>query len=145
MKMTMEELQEEQRRNAAEAKAIFWYPGEFNGVGTWLQNVLLDISLMDRRHVGESHTRRLRPDIVLEPRAPKYITVEAEKPPAGKTAKPGFVFSKDTDGGCTPKKLSYEALTELETPAAETGEQGSGGSDANQEPPMPITLATPKS
>ena len=27
MKMTIEELQEEQQRNAAEAKAIYWYPG----------------------------------------------------------------------------------------------------------------------
>ena len=27
MKMAIEELQEEQQRNAAEAKAIYWYPG----------------------------------------------------------------------------------------------------------------------
>jgi hypothetical protein len=27
MKMTIEELQDEQLRNAAEAKAIYWYPG----------------------------------------------------------------------------------------------------------------------
>jgi hypothetical protein len=50
----MEELQDEQLRNAAEAKSLYWYPGEFNEVSTWLQNVLLDITLMDRRHVGES-------------------------------------------------------------------------------------------
>ena len=76
MKMTIEELQEEQKRNAAEAKAIYWYPGEFNGVRQWLEAVILDITLMDRRHVGETHSRRLRPDIVLEKRAPKYITVK---------------------------------------------------------------------
>jgi hypothetical protein len=36
MKMTTEELQEEQLRNAAEATAIYWYPGEFNGVRQFL-------------------------------------------------------------------------------------------------------------
>jgi hypothetical protein len=40
MKMATEELQEEQLRNAAEAKAIYWYPGEFNGVKQWLEGVL---------------------------------------------------------------------------------------------------------
>ena len=35
MKMSIEDLQEEQQRNAAEAKAIHWYPGEFNGVTRW--------------------------------------------------------------------------------------------------------------
>jgi hypothetical protein len=74
MKMTADELQIEQLRNAAEAKAIYWYPGEFNGVRQWLEGVLLDITLMERRYVGELHSRRLRPDIVLEKRAPKYIT-----------------------------------------------------------------------
>jgi hypothetical protein len=103
MKMAIEELQEEQLRNAAEAKAIYWYPGEFNGVRQWLEGVLLDITLMDRRYVGEVHSRRLRPDIVLAKRVPKYITVEAENPPQGKDEKPGYVYSVDTDGGCTPK------------------------------------------
>jgi hypothetical protein len=74
MKITADELQIEQLRNAAEAKAIYWYPGEFNGVRQWLEGVLLDITLMERRYVGELHSRRLRPDIVLEKRAPKYIT-----------------------------------------------------------------------
>jgi hypothetical protein len=139
MKMTMEELQDEQQRNAAEAKAMYWYPGKFNGVSTWLQGVILDITLMDRRHVGEAHPRRLRPDIVFEKRAPKFITVEAEKPPVGKDAKPGYVFSKDTDGGCTPKKLSFDALTALEPTAGASEAQGSDGSNANQDPPMPVT------
>ena len=122
MKMTIEELQEEQQRNAAEAKAIHWYPGEFNGVKQWLEAVLLDITLMERRHVGETQTRRLRPDIVLAPRIPKFITVEAENPPPGKVEKPGYVYSVDTDGGCTPKKLSYEAMTALPTtPPADGG------------------------
>jgi hypothetical protein len=37
MKMTTEELQIEQLRNAAEAKAIYWCPGEFHGVRQWLE------------------------------------------------------------------------------------------------------------
>ena len=58
MKMAIEELQEEQLRNAAEApKAIYWYPGEFNCVRQWLEAVLLDITLMERRYVGEVHSR----------------------------------------------------------------------------------------
>jgi hypothetical protein len=71
MKMSIEQLQEEQQRNAAEAKANYWYPGEFNGVRQWqwLEAVLLDITLMERRHVGENN-RRLRPDtmVVVAPR-----------------------------------------------------------------------------
>ena len=83
MKMSIEQLQEEQQRNAAEAKANYWYPGEFNGVRQWqwLEAVLLDITLMERRHVGETQTRRLRPDIVLAPRIPKFVTVEAASTP----------------------------------------------------------------
>jgi hypothetical protein len=82
-------LQEEQQRNAAEAKANYWYPGEFNGVRQWqwLEAVLLDITLMERRHVGENN-RRLRPDTVLGLRTPKFITVEAKQPPAGRSEKP---------------------------------------------------------
>jgi hypothetical protein len=85
-------------------------------VRQWLEGVLLDITLMERRYVGELHSRRLRPDIVLEKRAPKYIIVEAENPPQGKNEKPGFVYTIDTDGGCTTKKLSYAALKGLATP-----------------------------
>jgi hypothetical protein len=129
MKMAIEELQEEQLRNAAEAKSIYWYPSEFNDVRQWLEGVLLDITLMDRRYVGEVYSRRLRPDIVLAKRVPKYITVEAENPPSGKDEKPGYVYSVDTDGGCTPKKLSYEALAALQTPATPPrNEDGSAAS-----------------
>ena len=137
MKMTIEELQEEQKRNAAEAKAIYWYPGEFNGVRQWLEAIILDITLMDRRHVGETHSRRLRPDIVLEERAPKYITVEAAKPPQGKNEEPGYVYSIDTDGGCTPKKLSYASLTKLSTPSTPTSENEEDPA-STQDPTMPV-------
>ena len=133
MKMAIEELQEEQLRNAAEAKSIYWYPSEFNGVRQWLEGVLLDITLMDRRYVGEVYSRRLRPDIVLAKRVPKYITVEAENPPSGKDEKPGYVYSVDTDGGCTPKKLSYEALTALATPTTPPqNEDGSIGTNQSR-------------
>jgi hypothetical protein len=146
MKMTAAgELQIEQlARNAAEAKAIYWYPGEFNGVRQWLEGVLLDITLMERRYVGELHSRRLRPDIVLEKRAPKYIIVEAENPPQGKNEKPGFVYTIDTDGGCTPKKLSYAALKGLTTPTTPpVTEEGEAVAVAiNPDPAMPVAGQT---
>jgi hypothetical protein len=78
---------------------------------------------------------------VLEKRAPKYITVEAAKPPQGKDEKPGYVYSVDTDGGCTPKKLSYEALTALATiTTPPQNEDGSIGT--NPDPAMPVAGQT---
>jgi hypothetical protein len=96
---------------------------------------------MDRRHVGETHSRRLRPDIVLAERVSKFITVEAEKPPPGKEEKPGYVYSVDTDGGCTPKKLSYDAMTALQTPTTPPQNQG-GSIGTKPSPTMPVAGET---
>jgi hypothetical protein len=86
----------------------------------------------------------LRPDIVLAERISKFITAEAEKPPPGKEEKPGYVYSVDTDGGCTPKKLSYDALAALQTPTTPPPNQdGSNGSiGTNPSPAMPVAGET---
>jgi hypothetical protein len=97
---------------------------------------------MERRYVGELHSRRLRPDIVLEKRAPKYIIVEVETPPQGKNEKPGFVYTIGTDGGFTPKKLLHAALKGLATPTTPPVNEEGETVAINPGPAMPVAGQT---